>query len=48
MGSLLDPFTPDLTGHVIKMEPYPFANGGCADIWMGESEVILHGTEKLV
>ena len=28
--------TQDLTGQVKKTEPYYFAHGGSADIWMGE------------
>jgi len=29
------PVVPDLTGHVVKTEVYPFAYGGSSDIWKG-------------
>ena len=28
--------TQDLTGQVVNMEPYYFAHGGIADVWMGQ------------
>jgi hypothetical protein len=36
MGSLVDRLMQVPTVHVVKMEPYSFANGGCADLWKGK------------
>jgi hypothetical protein len=47
MGNLFD-LTQVPTLHVVKIEPYSFANGGCADLWKGKRKEEFHDNFEMV